>query len=172
MNILEILSARIFDMLDIKIIEESCFEEGVRYPIERIKQIYHTCMDRFYIVTLNGKKVSYFWSEIRQHSDNYINIIREQQHNEKGNVLYIGNISVHPSARGNSIGKICLTHMLSNLKHLDYAILAVQNNNTYAINIYKELGFKVVQELEDYYFPKGKQSIPALIMIKENQSLV
>lgn len=169
MSILEINHARIFDMLSIKEIEDSCFEEGIGYPIGRIKNIYHTCMDRFYKVSLDGQIVSYFWSEVRQHSDNYINILTGQQHNDKGNVLYIGNVSVLPSARGNSIGKICMIHMLRDLKYLDYAILAVQKNNQYAINIYNELGFKVVDEIKDYYRPVNKQPINALVMVKENE---
>jgi len=79
---------------------------------------------------------------------------------EKGSILgfaghkenYISWLFVHPDHRGNKIGQLLISHILSNLSGI--VALNVAHSNLAAKNLYQKLGFTVKKEFEGKYQDK------------------
>jgi len=79
---------------------------------------------------------------------------------EKGSILgfaghkenYISWLFVHPDHRGNKIGKLLISHILSNLRGV--VALNVAHSNLAAKKLYQKLGFTVKKEFEGKYQDK------------------
>lgn len=100
--------------------------------------------DLCFVAERNGKVIGAVWTRILS-----------------GEVKGFGNIdentpefaiSLYKEYRNQGIGTALMKYMLYNLKARGYkqTSLAVQKEN-YAVNMYKNLGFKIVKELEEEY---------------------
>lgn len=132
---------------EILALEQLVFNTG-SYPAFVIRQLFDISNHLFIVAKENNK----IWGFA-------IGALNTNQ--QKGWVLSLG---VHPEARGKQIGKL-LTNKLVSLLKTDNCLeicLTVHPENTAAIRIYEELGFKGETVLEDYFLENEKRIIMTL----------
>jgi ribosomal-protein-alanine N-acetyltransferase len=70
------------------------------------------------------------------------------------------NITVAKESRGMGVGKHILTHSIEDIihnQHLHYVMLEVRADNFVALNMYTDLGFRLLTVRKDYYTDKVLQ---------------
>lgn len=165
---IQIVKATTLDLPEIYRVEKLCFEEGIAYSLEKLKEKFHKSNGRFYVVYMSDTIVSYFWTELwnEDQSNNLRDFVKKSEHCDSNkDVLYIGNVCVVPEFRGHGIAKECMRFMLRELSTVKYAILAVDSDNHAAIHIYENFGFVTLEKIDNYYSPEGKPTKSANIMV-------
>ena len=79
----------------------------------------------------------------------YVILIKDDEH--RFNLI---NFIIKKSSQGKGYGSLLLNETLSILKeysNINKVILNVKITNFKAINLYKKFGFKIVEEIKDYY---------------------
>lgn len=65
--------------------------------------------------------------------------------------IYIGSLAVRTKFRNRGIAKKLLKHAMTTSPSAKKLLLHVSKANTKATNLYKSVGFKLVQDIKDYY---------------------
>jgi ribosomal-protein-alanine N-acetyltransferase len=75
--------------------------------------------------------------------------------------VHISTLAVHPSFRGQGIGRVLLEATLDQSVHrgAEIATLEVRVSNTTAINLYRKMGFEVVGRRPGYYRDNGEDAL-------------
>lgn len=131
-----IRKATIEDLKSIHEIETLSFNGG-SYPLFVLRQFLDISEDYFLVAELDGKILGYALGNI---------VIGDEQ----GWILSLG---VHPEARGKQIGKELTKRLISLLENNNSKeiCLTVHPDNFSAIRIYKNFGFEIVLQSDNYY---------------------
>lgn len=75
--------------------------------------------------------------------------------------VHISTLAVHPSSRGQGIGRMLLEATLdqSARRGAEIATLEVRVSNTTAINLYRKMGFEIVGRRPGYYRDNGEDAL-------------
>lgn len=83
---------------------------------------------------------------------------------------HITNVAITPEKRGKGYGKALILHAIKSLreKKASYIILEVRISNEKAVNLYKSLGFRVIQLRKGYYVDSNEDAYVMINDFKES----
>ena len=111
------------------------------YPEFFFRDIYRNCPEAFLVATVDDKVVGYIMCRIES---SYLF--------RKGSKGHVISLAVADKYRRQGIGKTLLKSAIEVLKKkVNYIYLEVRVSNTPAINLYKNLGFRIERRLYSYY---------------------
>ncbi len=84
---------------------------------------------------------------------------------------HIATIAVHPQMRGQGLGKLLLTHILSDAQQQGMlsALLEVRAGNLVALQMYQQFGFEVVGRRPHYYQDNQEDALLMTLDFKKEQ---
>ncbi len=77
--------------------------------------------------------------------------------------LHIANIAVHPEYRRMGLGRKLMEYILEKFGNAEFAFLEVRKSNEAAVQLYRSLGFKVLNIRKGYY----QDGEDAFVMVKD-----
>lgn len=139
--------ADINDLSEVYALEKICFKNP--YPKEVLYLLISLYPELFLVIELENKIVGYVAGVVR--SDRYGHIV---------------SVCVHPMYRRRGFGAE-LIGAIEKIFAKDFNVcryrLEVRTSNTAAINLYKKLGYNIIDKIR-YYYPDGED---AYVMIKD-----
>ncbi len=83
---------------------------------------------------------------------------------------HITNVAITPEKRGKGYGRALILHAIKSLreKKASYIILEVRISNEKAVNLYKLLGFRVIQLRKGYYVDSNEDAYVMINDFKES----
>lgn len=147
---MNIRKASLSDLKSVHDIEVLSFNDG-SYPLFVLRQLLDISEDYFLIAEENHKILGYALGNIASP-------------NNQGWILSLG---VHPDARGKQIGKVLTKALISLLENNNAKeiCLTVHPDNASAIKIYKNFGFEILLESDNYYLDND----PRFVMRRKHQ---
>jgi ribosomal protein S18 acetylase RimI-like enzyme len=135
--------------LRFKEFDHSYFEDNLK---NLYKQLFHTTYDKRLFTSLLVKAIV----ALIQQTPVGFYILQHRHDNTKIGVLY--KIGVDPKFRGKGIGQKLIEHAIKTCKQLNFKCidLDVDKDNKIAIHLYMKNGFKIIEEMKDWYILRKK----------------
>lgn len=116
-------------------IEVESFGRQLHYPKNLLKHLIDYYKRFFYVAEFNGEVIGYIVARV------------------EGFKVHIVSLAVDPKHRGRGIGGKLMDVVLEEALNLkaETVELEVSTRNNVAVNLYLRKGFKIIEELEDYY---------------------
>lgn len=142
-----IRKATIDDIVGLKELEKSCFDETIR--------------ENFEFVLLSSSHIIYLCEAKSQDEKKIVGYAGASISYEQGDIL---SVCVHENYRKRSMAYVLMDTLISTLRDLkvEKLFLEVEEGNIPAIKLYEKLGFNKISERKNYYGYKS-----AIIMQKE-----